>query len=68
MNSKPLEYYEENKDKFELKPVYSGFGWFLFTFIGISAMPQRVEFIEKETNETAAVFTDHETRKKYAGR
>ncbi len=62
------DYYEENKDKFERKAVYSGFGWFVVTFIGMSALPTKIEFYEKETGKLAAVFDDKEIRKKYVGR
>ncbi|MCZ7603522.1 MAG: hypothetical protein QY331_03980 [Melioribacteraceae bacterium] len=68
MNKNDLEYYDSNKSKFERKSVYSSFGWFLVTFIGMSAMPTRIEFYDKETGKLAASFTDDETRKKYVGR
>ena len=68
MNKKPAEYYEENRKKYEMKTVYSGFGWFLFTVIGMSAKPQRVEFYDRESGELIASYDDEETRKKLVGR
>ncbi|MCF8259587.1 MAG: hypothetical protein K9J12_02345 [Melioribacteraceae bacterium] len=66
--SKTAEYFENEKKTYERKTVYSGFGWFLFTFVGISAVPQKVEFYERETGKKVASFSDEETRKKYVGR
>lgn len=68
MNTNKPEYYEENKDKYERKSHYSRFGWFVVTFIGMSALPTKIDFINKETGELAASFTDDATRKKYVGR
>lgn len=62
------EYFEKNKSKYERKSVYSGFGWLLVTFVGISALPKRIEFYEKESGELAASFDDEKTRKEYIGR
>jgi len=67
MNNTP-EYYEKHKDKYERKPIYSGLGWFVVTFIGMSALPKKIEFYDKETGKLAASFDDEETRKKYVGR
>lgn len=67
MNNTP-DYYEEHKDKYERKPHYSGFGWFLVTFIGMSAVPTKIEFYNRETGTLAASFDDEDTRKKYVGR
>jgi hypothetical protein len=64
----PPEYYEDNKDKYERKSHYSKMGWFVVTFIGMSALPTKVEFYDKETGKLAASFDDEETRKKYVGR
>lgn len=67
MNNTP-EYFEDQKNKYERKPVYSGLGWFIVTFIGMSALPKRIEFYEKETGKLVASFDDEVTRKKYVGR
>lgn len=68
MNQQTIEYYEERKNEYEREIVYSGFGWFLFTIIGISAKPRRVEFHDKTNGKLIASFSDEETRKKYIGR
>ncbi|HET55670.1 MAG TPA: hypothetical protein ENN33_10700 [Ignavibacteria bacterium] len=68
MNTNTSEYYESDKTKYERKSVYSGLGWFLVTIIGMSALPIKIEFYEKDTGKLAAVFTDEVTRKKYVGR
>jgi|GEM_PF-4031875 len=68
MNTNTSEYYESNKTKYERKSVYSGFGWFLVTIIGMSALPTKIEFYDKETGKLVSIFTDEETRKKYVGR
>lgn len=68
MDKKTPKYYETHKDKYERKSVYSGFSWFLVTFLGVSALPRRIEFYNKKTGELIAAFDDKATRKKYIGR
>ena len=57
-----------NVKEYEPKTHYSGFGWFLFTFVGMSAKPVRVDFIERESGRTILSTTDPEVLKKYVGR
>jgi hypothetical protein len=64
----PTEELMSNVKKYEAKTHYSGFGWFLFTFIGMSAKPVRVEFMERETGKVILSTTDPEVLKKYVGR
>ncbi len=61
------KYIEETK-KYEIKTHYSGWGWFLFTIIGMSATPEKVEFIDRETGNVVETSTDPEITKKFVGR
>lgn len=47
---------------------YSGFGWFLFTVLGLSAKPQSVSFTCSVCNETIEINSNPELLKKYVGR
>jgi len=58
----------DNVKKYEVKTHYSGFGWFLFTFIGMSARPVKVDFIDRETGRVVQSTTDPDVLKKYVGR
>lgn len=58
----------EDKENYDFKTVYSGWGWFLFTVIGMSATPTRVDFINRKTGNVEASTTDHEILKKFVGR
>ena len=72
MNSKddivPIDELVGNVKKYEVETHYTGFGWFLFTFIGMSAKPARVDFIDRETGQVVQSSTDPEVLKKYVGR
>ena len=57
-----------NVKKYEAKTYYSGFGWFLFTFVGMSAKPVKVDFIDRETGKVMQSTTDPEVLKKFVGR
>jgi hypothetical protein len=63
-----LEELISNVKKYEAKTSYSGFGWFLFTFVGMSATPVRVDFIERESGKIVLSTTDPEVLRKYVGR
>ena len=58
----------EKSEGITFKTHYSGFGWFLFTVIGMSAKPNKVEFISEKTGEILRTTTDPEELKKYVGR
>ncbi len=47
---------------------YSGLGWFLYTVIGMSAKPTRVDFVNEKTGEILRSTKDPEELKKYVGR
>jgi hypothetical protein len=64
----PVEELIKNVKRYEVKTHYSGFGWFLFTFIGMSAKPTRVDFIDRETGAVVRSTSDPEVLKKYVGR
>ena len=57
-----------NVKKYEAKTYYSGFGWFLFTFVGMSAKPVKVDFIDRETGKVIQSTSDPEVLKKFVGR
>lgn len=57
-----------NVKKYEAKTYYSGFGWFLFSFAGMSAKPVKVDFIDRETGKVIQSTTDSEVLKKFVGR
>ncbi len=63
-----IEELMNNVKKYEAETHYSGFGWFLFTFIGMSAKPVKVDFIERETGRIVLSTTDPDVLKKYVGR
>ncbi|GAB4135772.1 MAG: hypothetical protein Fur0015_08490 [Ignavibacteriales bacterium] len=54
--------------KFEIKTHYSRFGWFLLTFIGMSAKPIKVEIIEKSSGKIVQTITKETILKKFIGR
>ncbi|MGD8781894.1 MAG: hypothetical protein PVH88_23390 [Ignavibacteria bacterium] len=58
----------EKTDGVTFKTHYSGFGWFLFTVIGMSAKPYKVELIGEETGKVLRTTTDPEELKRYVGR
>ena len=58
----------KNVKKYEAKTHYSGMGWFLFTVIGMSAKPIKVEFMERESGKIVHSTTDPEVLKKFVGR
>ncbi len=57
-----------NIDKYEVKTTYSGWGWFLFTVIGMSATPSKVEFVNKESGKIEGESMDKEILKQFVGR
>jgi len=57
-----------NVKKYEAKTFYSGLGWFLFTFVGMSAKPFKVDFIERETGKVIQSTSNPEVLKKFVGR
>ncbi|MBN1300496.1 MAG: hypothetical protein JW995_04710 [Melioribacteraceae bacterium] len=64
-NFKP--YLEDNK-KYEIRTFYSGWGWFLFTVIGMSATPSKIEVIEKATGKIVDQSVEPEILKNFVGR
>ena len=60
--------YIEDTRKYEFKTHYSGWGWFLFTVIGMSATPVKVDFIDRATGEVVESTTAPEITKKFVGR
>lgn len=67
-NKIPINELVSDKNKYEAKTHYSGFGWFLFSVIGMSAKPIKVEFIDRETGEIAGSSEDPGILKKFVGR
>jgi hypothetical protein len=47
---------------------YSGWGWFLFTVLGLSAKPRSVKFICSRCGTVLKKTDDPEIRAKYVGR
>lgn len=66
-NSSNFEKYLDQKN-YEVKTRYSGWGWFLFTFIGMSAKPTKVTFIDRVTGKIAAETSAPEILKRFVGR
>ncbi|MBU1095255.1 MAG: hypothetical protein CVV23_08755 [Ignavibacteriae bacterium HGW-Ignavibacteriae-2] len=54
--------------KYEVKTFYSGWGWFLFTVIGMSAKPSKVEFLDRETGKIVETSFDPEILNNFVGR
>lgn len=53
---------------YEYKIHYSKLGWFLITFIGMSAKPIKVDIYERSTNKFVTSITDNEFLKNFIGR
>ena len=64
--SKQSEETDKNK-KLTFKTHYSSFGWLLY-WIGMSAKPIKVDFIDSETGKIVSSTTDPKELKKYVGR
>ena len=56
-----------NDKKLTFKTHYSSFGWFLY-WIGMSAKPIKVDFIDPEKGSVVSSTTDPAVLKKYVGR
>ncbi|RMD51582.1 MAG: hypothetical protein D6830_00015 [Ignavibacteria bacterium] len=59
---------DRNSKQVNHKCHYSGFGWFLFSILGMSAKPVRVDFTCNNCGETFEKCTDPQVLKQYAGR
>jgi hypothetical protein len=68
MPNKNFAEYSQNPDQYEIKTHYSGWGWFLFTIIGMSAKPSKVEFIDRISGEIVESTTNPDITKKFVGR
>mgnify|MGYP005850071099 CR=1 FL=1 len=53
---------------YEYKIHYSKLGWFLITFIGMSAKPIQIDVYERSTSKLIASITDDEFLTKFIGR
>lgn len=53
---------------YEYKIHYSKLGWFLITFIGMSAKPIKIDIYERSTNKFVTSITDSEFLKNFIGR
>ena len=53
-----------DSNKYEVKTYYSVFGWFLLTFIGMSAIPISADIIDKSTGKQIENITDEKFLKK----
>lgn len=54
--------------KCDVKTYYSGWGWFLFTVIGMSAKPSKVEFIDRITGKIIGISVDPDILGRFVGR
>lgn len=57
-----------NDPKVEAKTVYSSWGWFLFTILGMSAKPKMVNYVCSVCGEKISSISDLEILKKFIGR
>jgi hypothetical protein len=57
-----------NLSKYEIITTYTGWGWFLFTVIGMSATPSKVEFVDKNTGKIEGESNNKKILKKFVGR
>jgi len=53
---------------YECKTQYSKLGWFLITFIGMSAKPIKIDVFERATNKFVASITDDDFLNNFIGR
>lgn len=53
---------------YEYKIHYSKLGWFLITFIGMSAKPIKIDIYERSTNKFVTSITNNEFLKNFIGR
>ncbi len=60
--------YDAEHDKVVHETEYTKWGWFLFTILGLSAKPSKVNFICSECGETLVERRDPEILSKFVGR
>jgi hypothetical protein len=60
--------YDATNDLVTHKTEYSGWGWFLFTVLGMSAKPKSVSFICTQCGEELKNTSDPKILAKYVGR
>lgn len=58
---------QQKSKKLTFKTHYSSFGWFLY-WVGMSAKPIKVDFIDPDTGDVVSSTTDPAELKKYVGR
>jgi hypothetical protein len=58
----------KNIQNYEIKTTYTGWGWFLFTVVGMSATPSKVEFVNRENGSIVAETMDKDILKHFVGR